>query len=141
MAGVEREVKLAVSPAFTMPSLDELGDDVLTIPNDPERLQTVYFDTGDFRLARWGVSLRHREGQGWTTKLPPQDEGNDLLVRGEFTFPGDDAADPPDEAVDLVRAYVRTATLHPVVRLRTIRRMVQLLDLDDRRLGEVVDDE
>jgi CHAD domain-containing protein len=141
MAGVEREIKLAASPAFTMPSLDELGDDVLTIPNDPERLQTVYFDTGDFRLARWGVSLRHREGQGWTTKLPPQDEGNDLLVRGEFTFPGDDAADPPDEAVDLVRAYVRTAALHPVVRLRTIRRMVQLLDLDDRRLGEVVDDE
>ena len=141
MAAMEREVKLAASPAFRMPSLDELGDDILTIPCDPERLETVYFDTGDFRLARWGVSLRHREGQGWTTKLPPQDEGNDLLVRGEFTFPGDNSSAPPDEAVDLIRAYVRTAVLRPVVRLRTIRRMVQLLDLDDRRLGEVVDDE
>ena len=141
MAAAEREVKLAASPAFRMPSLDELGDDILTVPCDPERLETVYFDTGDFRLARWGVSLRHRGGQGWTTKLPPRDEGNDLLVRGEFTFPGDDPAAPPEEVVDLIRAYVRTAVLRPVVRLRTIRRMVQLLDLDDRRLGEVVDDE
>jgi CHAD domain-containing protein len=141
METVEREIKLAASPAFRMPSLDELGDDVLTIACDPERLQTVYFDTGDFRLARWGVSLRHREGQGWTTKVPADGDSEDLLVRGEFTFPGDDAMAPPDEAVDLIRAYVRTATLRPVVRLRTIRRMVQLLDLDDRRLGEVVDDE
>jgi CHAD domain-containing protein len=136
----EREVKLAASAAFRMPSLDGLGDDVLTIPHDARRLQTVYFDTPDFRLARWGVSLRHREGQGWTTKLPAEDGGGTLLVRGEFTFPGESTT-PPDEAVDLIRAYVRTATLRPMVRLRTIRRMTQLLDLEDRVLGEVVDDE
>ena len=53
-ATLEREVKLAASPAFRMPSLDELGDDVLTIPRDAERLQTVYFDTQDFRLATVG---------------------------------------------------------------------------------------
>ena len=141
MAPREREVKLAASAAFRIPSLDGLGDDVLTIPHDAERLQTVYFDTPDFRLARWGVSLRHREGQGWTTKLPAEDGSGNLLIRGEFTFPGDEATTPPDEAVDLIRAYVRTATLRPVVRLRTIRRMIQLLDLDDRVLGEVVDDE
>ena len=141
MAPREREVKLAASAAFRIPSLDGLGDDVLTIPHDAERLQTVYFDTPDFRLARWGVSLRHREGQGWTTKLPSEDGSGNLLIRGEFTFPGDEATTPPDEAVDLIRAYVRTATLRPVVRLRTIRRMIQLLDLDDRVLGEVVDDE
>ena len=140
-ATLEREVKLAASPAFRMPSLDELGDDVLTIPRDPERLQTVYFDTPDFRLARWGVSLRHREGQGWTTKLPAEAGRGDLLIRGEFTFPGDDASHPPDEAVALIRAYARSAPLRPVARLRTIRRMIQLLDLDDRLLGEVVDDE
>src|SRR4249919_487855 len=100
---LEREVKLAASPAFRMPSLDELGDDVLTIPRDPERLQTVYLDTQDFRLARWGVSLRHREGHGWTTKLPTDDDRGDLLIRGEFTFPGEDASNPPDEAVALIR--------------------------------------
>ena len=140
-ASPEREVKLAASAAFSMPPLEGLGEDVLTIPHDAERLQTVYFDTPDFRLARWGVSLRHREGQGWTTKLPPEKDGGDLLVRGEFTFPGEDATTPPDEAIDLIRAYVRTATLRPVVRLRTIRRLIQLLDLEDRLLAEVVDDE
>ncbi len=137
----EREVKLAASAAFRMPSLDGLGEDVLTIQHDAQRLQTVYFDTPDFRLGRWGVSLRHREGQGWTTKLPAEDAQGNLLIRGEFTFPGEDATTPPDEAVDLIRAYVRTATLRPVVHLRTIRRMIQLLDLEDRLLGEVVDDE
>lgn len=137
----EREVKLGASPAFRMPSLDELGDDVLTIPRDPERLETVYFDTDDLRLARWGVSLRHREGQGWTTKLPAENGDRDLLVRHELTFPGEETQEPPGEAVDPIRAYVRTATLGPVVRLRTIRRTIQLLDLDDRRLGDVVDDE
>ena len=50
-------------------------------------------------------------------------------------------ATPSGEAIDLIRAYVRTATLRPVVRLRTIRRTTQLLDFDDRGLGEVVDDE
>jgi CHAD domain-containing protein len=140
-ASTEREVKLAASAAFRMPSLDGLGDDVLTIPHDAQRLQTVYFDTSDFRLARWGVSLRHREGQGWTTKLPAEDGDGNLLIRGEFTFPGEDATTPPDEAVDLIRAYVRTSPLRPVVRLRTIRRMIRLSDLEDRLLGEVVDDE
>ena len=136
----EREVKLSASPAFRMPPLDDLGDDILVVPRDAERLETVYFDTSDLRLARWGVSLRHRGGEGWTVKLPSEGDG-DLLVRDEMTFPGDEAAAPPDEALDPIRIYVRTATLRPMVRLRTIRRMMQLLDFDDRRLGDVVDDE
>ena len=74
-------------------------------------------------------------------EAPRREDGGDLLIRGEFTFPGDEATSPPDEAIDLIRAYVRTATLRPVVRLRTIRRMIRLLDLDDRLLGDVVDDE
>ena len=41
---LEREVKLAASPAFRMPSLDELGDDVLTIPRDPERQIVWLYD-------------------------------------------------------------------------------------------------
>lgn len=137
---IEREVKLAASATFRMPPLDDLGDDVLVIPHDPARLETVYFDTADLRLARWGISLRHREGQGWTVKLPSENDGV-LLSRGEFAFPGEDPSIPSSEAVDLIRAYVRTAPLRPVVRLRTIRRRTQLLDFDDRALGEVVDDE
>ncbi len=137
---LEREVKLAASPTFRMPALDDLGDDVLVVPYDPARLETVYFDTSDLRLARWGISLRHRQGQGWTVKLPPEDDGV-MLIRGEFEFPGEDPNSPSGEAIDLIRAYVRTATLGPVVKLRTIRRKTQLLDFDDHGLGEVVDDE
>ena len=137
---IEREVKLAASPTFRMPPLDDLGDDVLVIPHDPARLETVYFDTEDLRLARWGISLRHRQGQGWTVKLPPEGDGV-MLSRGEFAFPGEDPSSPSGEAIDLIRAYVRTATLRPVVRLRTIRRTTRLLDFDDHGLGEVVDDE
>lgn len=137
---IEREVKLAASATFRMPPLDDLGDDVLVISHDPARLETVYFDTGDLRLARWGISLRHREGQGWTVKLPSEDDGV-MLSRGEFAYPGEDPSAPSGEAVDLIRAYVRTATLRPEVRLRTIRRKTQLLDFDDHGLGEVVDDE
>ena len=140
LMSVEREVKLAASPTFRMPPLDDLGDDVLVVPYDPARLETVYFDTSDLRLARWGISLRHRQGQGWTVKLPPEDDAV-MLIRGEFEFPGEDLNSPSGEAVDLIRAYVRTATLGPVVKLRTIRRKTQLLDFDDHGLGEVVDDE
>ncbi len=84
---LEREVKLSASPAFRMPPLDDLGDDVLVVPREAERLETVYFDTSDLRLARWGVSLRHRGGQGWTVKLPSEGQG-DLLVRDEIDGPG-----------------------------------------------------
>src|SRR5579864_9352675 len=107
-------------------------------------METVYYDTPDLRLARWGVSLRHRAGEGWTLKLPPKapvgNEPTDLLQRDELTFDGG-AKKPPEEAVALVRAYVRKAELVPVARLSTLRRRVRLVDAAGLRLAEVVDDE
>ena len=43
----------------------------------------VYYDTADLRLARWGVSLRHRtgDGTGWTVKLPEGEDGPALVAR------------------------------------------------------------
>jgi len=69
---------------------------------EPRRYQTVYVDTEDLRLARWGCSLRHRDGEGWTLKLPATQVGL-LLVRGEHRFDGDARHVPPD-AVDLRRS-------------------------------------
>ena len=135
----EREVKLSAPPTFRMPWLDGIADGVSALPRETERLKTTYVDTDDYRLARWGVSLRHRAGQGWTTKLPAETSGP-LLVRGEYTVPGDEGV-PPLESVDLVRAYVRTAELRPVARLRTVRRHVELRDFQDRLFADVVDDE
>jgi CHAD domain-containing protein len=135
----EREVKLAAPPTFRMPELG--GDDLgfVSVADPPQRFKTTYFDTGDLRLARWGCSLRFRTGEGWTVKLPAEEDGI-LLSRGEYTFEGDPGA-PPGAAVDLVRAYVRSARLLPSARLHALRKKIRLSDLDGRSLGEVVDDE
>ncbi len=123
-AATEREVKLAAPPSFRLPELTGAVDGLVAEPLDPRLQQTTYFDTPDLRLARWGCSLRYRDTEGWTVKLPSGAVGA-LLVREEIRFEGG-PRQPPDGAVDLVRAYVRTATLVPVIKLKTVRRSVLL---------------
>jgi CHAD domain-containing protein len=135
----EREAKLLVGPSFRLPELGEALEGVQAEPASTKTMNTIYLDTPDLRLARWGCSLRYREGEGWTVKLTPAREG-ELLVRGEHTFPGT-RHKPAPEALDLLRAYIRSATLAPVVRLRTVRTSVGLTNPDGGAAGEVVDDE
>src|SRR5712664_4161517 len=141
---LEREVKLGAGPAFHLPDLAGVVEGVAVGPPEAVRLETVYYDTADLRLARWGVSLRYRRGEGWTLKLPPKPATGatpgQLLERDEITFQGG-AKKPPEAAVDLVRAYVRKAELVPVARLSTVRRRVRLVDGAGARVAEVVDDE
>ena len=140
---LEREVKLGAGPAFHLPDLSGVVDGVAVTPPEAVRMETVYYDTADLRLARWGVSLRYRAGEGWTLKLPPAASRNtpgQLLERDELTFQGG-SKKPPEAAVEVVRAYVRTAELGPVARLSTIRRRVRLVDATGARVAEVVDDE
>jgi CHAD domain-containing protein len=141
---IEREVKLGAGPAFHLPDLNGVVDGVAVSPPEAVRMETVYYDTADLRLARWGVSLRHRAGEGWTLKLPPKaapgQPPGQLLERDELTFQGG-AKKPPEAAVAIVRAYVRKAELVPVARLSTIRRRVRLVDGAGARVAEVVDDE
>ena len=136
----EREVKLSAGTGFAVPDLAGVADGV-TVDVLPERtLDAVYYDTPDLRLARWGVSLRHRagDGTGWTVKLPEGEDGP-ALVRREVPFPGNSQG-PPAEALDLVRAYVRSTPVAPVAHLRTVRRGWELRDGEGQRLLEVVDD-
>src|ERR1700674_3843289 len=140
---LEREVKLGAGPAFHLPDLSGVVDGVAVAAPEAVRLETVYYDTADLRLARWGISLRHRAGEGWTLKLPPTHASADsqaLLERDELTFQGG-AKKPPPGAVAIVRAYVRNAELLPVARLSTVRRRVRVLDAAGGRLAEGVDDE
>ncbi len=142
---LEREVKLGAGPSFHLPDLSGVLDGVTVTAPEAVRLETIYFDTADLRLARWGVSLRHRAGEGWTLKLAPTHPSGDgqstaLLERDELTFQGG-AKKPPPAAVAVVRAYVRRDELVPVARLSTVRRRVRLLDRDGSRVAEVVDDE
>ncbi|HKV87373.1 MAG TPA: CYTH and CHAD domain-containing protein [Candidatus Dormibacteraeota bacterium] len=136
---LEREVKLGAGPAFHLPDLNGVIDGAAVTPPEAVRLETVYFDTPDLRLARWGVSLRHRAGEGWTLKLPGSLAGA-MLQRDELTFQGG-SKKPPEAALAVVRAYVRKAELLPVARLSTLRRRVRLVDASGTRLAEVVDDE
>ena len=38
-------------------------------------IEDTYYDTPDLRLARWGCTLRHRSGEGWTVKVPGPSKG------------------------------------------------------------------
>ena len=140
---IEREVKLGAGPAFHLPDLAGVIEGVAVAPAETIRMETVYFDTPDLRLARWGVSLRRRAGEGWTLKLaqPPSKPGKPdaMLERNELTFQG--GAKPPEAALEVVRAYVRKAELVPVARLSTVRRRVRLVDATGARVAEVDDGE
>lgn len=136
---LEREVKLAVTPNFQLPDLDDLAAAVETSPVDERRLETVYYDTPDLRLARWGCNLRLRHGEGWTLKLPTTSQGP-ALTRRELEFPGEGSR-PPDAALALIIGYVRRATLVPVASLSTLRRRVQVKNREGAVLAEVVDDD
>ena len=136
---LEREVKLGAGPAFHLPDLAGVVEGVAVTPPETVRMETVYYDTPDLRLARWGVSLRHRAGEGWTLKLASNTSGA-LLERDELTFQGA-AKKPPEGAIEVVRAYVRRSELVPVARLSTVRRRVRLVDATGTRVAEVVDDE
>jgi CHAD domain-containing protein len=102
-------------------------------------LETTYYDTHDFRLARWGANLRHRSREGWTVKLPNGSNGS-MLERNELEFRGTAKA-PPAAALKLVRAYLRKSVPQPIAHLSTLRHRVVLADEDGRQLAVVVDDE
>ena len=133
----ERELKLAATPEFRMPSIFGLVAPIVR-QAPPERNETTYYDTADLRLARWGASLRHRPGEGWTVKLPAERDAP-FLVRPEIVFDGNGGS-PPAAAVELVRGFVRSEELHESVRMTTLRRRTELHDADGRHIGGVVDD-
>jgi inorganic triphosphatase YgiF len=146
-SGVERECKLAAGGGFALPA-DVFRDEGLDLePEVDVELDAVYHDTADLRLARDGVTLRHRSGDGvprWTLKLPARGAGPGTLHRRELDVEdpaGDPAGPPPRPLVELVSAYRRTAPLVPVARLRTLRRRLRLVDGTGRPLGELDDDE
>ena len=111
---VERELKLVPPPDFHLP---ELGG----VPLPDRQFVSTYYDTRDLRLARHGVTLRHRSEGGsrvWQLKIPRG------AARIELEEPGPPAR-PPSTLLGLLVAHLREATLVPVARLRTRRKTVR----------------
>ncbi|MFC0005812.1 CYTH and CHAD domain-containing protein [Micromonospora siamensis] len=135
---VEEERKYEVADDFVLPDLSPVapaGGAVRTVP--PVTLVASYVDTADLRLARAGVSLRHREGDAlpWTVKLPTGAQG----VRHEISRPGP-PGEPPAELAALVTVHARGAALGPVAVVRTVRDAYEVCGRDGAVLAEVVDD-
>jgi CHAD domain-containing protein len=137
---IEREVKLAAWGGFALPALDDLLPEVSVERLPVKKLDATYYDTKDLRLARAGVSLRHRVGDdpAWTVKLPDGESGP-VMSRREFPFEGPAGAIPLP-ATALVRAYARGEALVTVARLKTERSRVGL-SVDGAQVAEIADDE
>lgn len=137
---LEREAKLSVEPGFRLPEVPSAQFSFREEPDDAQRFVSIYHDTEDLRLVRWGASLRYRAAEGWTAKLPRSVEGS-VIERHEHVFQGGPSRAPAD-AVDLVRGFVRGGALGPVARLRTVRRRTKVVRMpDERTVAEIVDDE
>ena len=138
---VEREAKLVAPPGLAIPDLNGLVPGATARVLPVERLDATYYDTSDLRLARSGITVRHRDGESgppWTVKLPEDNRGSDL-VRREIRFEGP-LDRVPNAAADLVLASSRALALQPVASLTTVRRPVEIRGVDGELLAEVVDD-
>jgi inorganic triphosphatase YgiF len=133
---LEVERKYRVHGLFRMPTLEPFAVEAPVT----HRLSATYLDTEDLRLARWGVTLRRREGgsdAGWHLKLPvPDADGS----REEIRLPLGEGSQVPEQLVGLVTAYVRSAPLNPVATLRTDRSSIVVRDETGAAVAEVTDD-
>jgi CHAD domain-containing protein len=87
-------------------------------PVDVRQLHTVYYDTPDLRLTRWGCSLRYRPDEGWTLRIAILGRAAEIK-REEHRFAGDDATVPP-AALELATGFLRGAVPIALAELRTL---------------------
>lgn len=138
---IEREAKLVAPAGVRLPDMTGLVPGATAIELPELRLDAIYYDTDDLRLARSGITLRWRGGEpgpSWTVKIP-HNVGGPTLDRHEIRFDGR-VDKVPSPATDLVLASARTQCIRPVARLTTIRRPIEIRDGDGRLLAYVVDD-
>ncbi|MGZ3503911.1 MAG: CYTH and CHAD domain-containing protein [Vulcanimicrobiaceae bacterium] len=116
---VERELKLRAPESFALARLPAELDGFVAAPAHLRRLHTIYYDSDDLRITRWGCSLRYRLDEGWTLKIPVPERSRSL-VRKEYVFQGRVDVIPP-EVLDLATGYLRGAQPRRIAELRTLR--------------------
>jgi CHAD domain-containing protein len=134
----ERELKFIPDADFDVAAACDFGVDLTIEPAGTKHQHAVYYDSPDYRLARAGASLRHRDDDGWTVKLPGS--ADVALVRTELHVAGE-AGDPPVAALDLVTALVRRAPLELAAHIDTVRHRFMLRGADGEPVAELTDDD
>lgn len=117
---------------FRLPSGVSVPD-VFTAQSDAGTVGTTYFDTADLRLTRMGATLRYRDEEGWTAKLPGRVD-DPVRSRRHVTTPGG-PGELPSSMVALVSSLTRGRDIGRVAVVRTRRRTMQ------HGVGALVDDE
>jgi len=135
----EREVKMIVPDSFELPDLHDAVAGASLGDVEERVIDDTYHDTPDLRLARWGCTLRHRRGDGWTVKIPSPSKGV-VLDREEVGF-GGDAGVPPIRALNLVSSLTRGVDVEEVARVRTRRLIRRWLTDDGAMVAELADDQ
>lgn len=137
----EIESKFEAAPGFVLPVLEDLPQVAEVARGEAETLTAEYYDTADLRLIRAGITFRRREGgadEGWHLKLPDGGQSSRRELRVPFGQPGDAV---PDELARLVRVHTREASLRPVARVETHRRLTTLRDSAGASLAEIAEDD
>jgi len=143
----EVEAKFRVHPGYRLPEIVGHAEGVAAMDTPVvQELRAIYWDTSDLRLAREGITLRHRSGEGdkdgWHLKLPVHEAGvpdagtgtrEELHARG-----ADDEV--PEQLRSLVAVHLRSAVLGPVATLVTTRSTYTLRDGDGNPVAELADD-
>jgi CHAD domain-containing protein len=146
----EVEKKYVADDGFELPPLTELmagangrrdGGVAPVVEGEPvrQRLEAIYFDTADLRLASAGLTLGRRTGgddAGWHLKIPA---GSD--TRSEVRLPlGPGLRTVPTPLQQMVWARSLGAELRPVAEIMTERTVRRLLDVTGHVVAEVADD-
>jgi CHAD domain-containing protein len=135
----ETEIKYEAPPGTTVPQLDSLPSVAGTAGCEEQLLEAEYYDTGDMRLIRNGITLRRRRGgsdPGWHLKLPAAGK-----TRREIQLPLGRGRQVPARLAGLVRGYTHGEALRPVARISTRRQVVTLVDDAGSSLAEIAADD
>ena len=137
----EREIKIPVDTSFRLPDLDGVVGGTRALDRGTVELSATYWDTDDLALLHAHLGLRHRSAPGeagrWTLKAGNGSVG--LAVSREETDFAGPKEQPPEAALQVIRAKLGEVDLRPIASLVTSRHTVDLVAGDARR-AEVADD-
>jgi CHAD domain-containing protein len=143
VSATEIERKLDADLGLRFPDLSEMG---IGLPPGSQvesggvvDLEATYFDSSDLRLLGQAITLRRRTGgkdAGWHVKLLRPDG-----ERQELRAPlGRSASTVPVALRRQVAVHLRGASLQPVARLSTRRRLHLIRDAEQNLTAEIADD-